>query len=149
MVDKTEKALYDKMQTRLGENCLPIPNNFKFAKKNLSDIVKDKMLICPFCLTPNYLSSFEFDKGLYKCEKCKNRMHESTLINMFNWFNSPIIDSESYAKWVFGYRINGFFQKINFKEWNTQLWKFGISQDFWGYYNKYKGEYKAEQEGEF
>jgi hypothetical protein len=137
----------DIYQSILTENGI-LPNPNKFAKEFFKDKVKNKMLICPFCLTPQYLSQFSFDRGYYKCPKCKSRTTEKTLSLMFDIFNFPKINIDEFAKWVFGYRVNGFFQKVNFQEWNKKLHDLGVSYDFWDYYKKLKGEYQIEKQKE-
>ncbi len=141
-----EKMLYDKLQTKLGEYGI-LPNNFKFATINLKDIVKDKMLICPFCLNMSHISQFFFSSGLYQCNYCKNRMKEETLKLMFEIFNQEKINVYEFAKWVFNYRLSGFFQKIDFKQWNKKLYEMDINFEFWDNYKKLKGEYYKDIEG--
>lgn len=134
----------DKLQTILTSTGIaPNPNNF--AKIFFADKVKDKMVICPFCLNIEYLSSYILDKGLYKCKYCKNRMTEKTLNIIFDIFNQQKIDIAAYALWVYNYRLSGFFEKVDFKYWNNQMWKMSISQEFWDNYKRLKGESKKEQ----
>lgn len=141
-----DDALYDKLQTKLGDK--PLPNTFKFAKLTLKDLVKDKTILCPFCLEVLHISDFLYSQGLYKCKVCNNRITEHTLKLMFEWFNCEKPNVREFAKWVFGYRLNGFFQKIKFKEWNKNLYDLGFSFDFWNYYKVFKGEYQEEKEME-
>lgn len=141
----------DKHQTILTMNGIaPNPNNF--AKEFFRDRCKGKLLICPFCFTTNYLQSFIYGKGYYKCRECGVRVTQKTLEHILDIFNSgETIDVKEFAKWVYSYRFNGFFDKIcldvksmqrdaKFRAWNDRLYKFGISQDFWGYYKMLKGE---------
>lgn len=138
--EKFERAKYDKLQTKLNVNGTT-PNDFKFAKIPLADILKEKATLCPFCLHQNFITHFIYNQGFYQCVFCKNKMTEKTILNMIQWFtecNSPNI--KEFAKWVYNYRLSGFFQKIQFKEWNEALKDLGLSYDFWGYYNQFKGE---------
>lgn len=113
--ERYERALYDKMQTRLTENGIE-ENKFKFAKKMLKDIIKDKTILCPFCLNIFHLKDFYYSQGFYQCKNCKNKMKDTTLKSMFEWFNCEKPQIDKFAQWVYVYRLNGFFQKINFKE---------------------------------
>jgi len=147
MIDKEEKALYDKLQTRLGADCIPVPNSFKFAKLFLEDKIKNRMIMCPFCLNSSYLTQMNIDHGLYQCNYCKNRMSDKTILLIFDIFNSEkTIKTNEFAVWVFGYRMNGFFQKIKFQEWTKKLYDLGISYDFWEKYKQLKGEYQQEKQ---
>lgn len=138
-----EEMNYDICQTKLSING-SIPNNSKIAENHIKNIVKGKMLICPFCLNTSYLSQFTTDKNLYKCKYCGNKMQEETLKKIFIMFNQQKIDVEAFAKWVYGYRLNGFFQKIKFEEWNNKLKDLEIGIDFWYYYKRFKGEWENE-----
>jgi hypothetical protein len=59
------------------------------------------------------------------------------------YFLSQMNISE-FAQWVYNYRLNGFFDKIDFANWNKQLKLNGISTEFWEEYRKYKGESQDE-----
>jgi hypothetical protein len=57
--------------------------------------------------------------------------------------------NEEYAKWVFDYRLCGFFHKIksgnnSFEKWNKKMKELGISYEFWEKYKQLKGEFKEE-----
>jgi hypothetical protein len=84
------------------------------------------------------LSNFEnyryVDKALVECPNCKNKMRGNTL-----YFISQMSVPE-FAQWVYNYRLNGFFDKIDFDQWNKQLKLNGIVTEFWDSYRKYKGE---------
>lgn len=148
MSTKEEISLYDKLQTRLSENGI-IPNNFKFATVTLQDKTKGKMLMCPFCLIPHFLTEYTYNKGFYECKSCKNRITDKTLLKMYSFFTeNEKIQTEEYARWVFDYRMNGFFQKITFKDFNERLKELNISYEFWDFYKKLKGEYKQDKENE-
>jgi hypothetical protein len=47
---------------------------------------------------------------------------------------------QKYAEWVFGYSLNGFWQKISFSSWKERLFEIGWSQPFWDKYKALKGE---------
>lgn len=147
MNDKFEKALYDKLQFRLGKNGIT-PNTFKYARKEVKDLIKNNRLLCPFCLEIFHLSDFIYINSLYKCKNCNNRITGKTLEIVFKLLCCEKPDIEGFAKWVYGYRLNGFFQKINFEKWNKNLHFLGFSYEFWDYYKKLKGENKKEYEDE-
>lgn len=143
------KTAQDKQQTILSEFGI-LPNPYKFAKLFFKDKVKDKSLICPFCLRIQQLKDFTYAKGFYLCS-CGNQMTEKTLSYMFDIFNVETVKTELFAQWVYNYRLNGFFSKIcldieeitkdnRFQEWNNRLHNFGISYDFWENYKRLKGE---------
>lgn len=146
-IDKFKRALYDKLQTRLTANGVE-PNSFKFAQKRLTDIIKDKNVLCPFCLSIFYLKDFSYSQGLYKCKHCSNKMRDKTLELMFKWFNCENPKIAEFAQWVYGYRLNGFFQKIIFKEWSGKLYTLGFSKEFWENYRRIKGEDKSRDDYE-
>jgi hypothetical protein len=59
------------------------------------------------------------------------------------------MNPKQFAKWVFEYRLSGFFSKINFKEWNQKLWELGVSQEFWEEYKLLRGDTTKEEEEKF
>lgn len=128
----SEIMLYDKKQTRLTvDGCKE--NDFIFAQDK--KILKfNDLVTCPFCLYFDMLFKFKKVKyGLYKCPFCETEMRSTSLI--------LDMDIEKFAKWVFDYRQQGFFQKLypNFKEWNKRLWELGIAKEFWEKYKSLKG----------
>jgi hypothetical protein len=59
-----------------------------------------------------------------------------------------------YAKWVYEYRLSGFFTKLksgnnSFEKWNKKMKELGINYEFWDEYKKLKGEDVEPQEPEF
>jgi len=48
--------------------------------------------------------------------------------------------NQEYARWVYEYRLSGFFKKINFDLWAKKLKDLGIAYEFWEEYKKLKGE---------
>jgi len=49
------------------------------------------------------------------------------------------MEVKEFAFWVYEYRLNGFFKKIDFKQWTQQLYLMGISKQFWEHYRNFKG----------
>lgn len=133
-----EKLRYCKQQTHLTQNGIE-PNTFKYSiiTENIDFNTK---VVCPFCLTENFLYSFPKNFGLRICTICGNKVVLRTLTKKMT--------TEEFAKWVYDYRLNGFWQKVypNFKEWNRKLKELGLSYDFWEYYNKFKGISKISEE---
>lgn len=144
--ESEQKIKSDILQTFFSNNGKIEKNKRKFATLELKDLIKDKNLICPFCLQIGKLNKFPFSKGLFKCTNCQNKMTRKTLKNMFDWFNSGYdIDVIAYAKWVYEYRLNGFWQKIiSFEQFNKRLYEEKILRQFWDEYKRLKGEYKEE-----
>lgn len=133
------KLHFDKEQTRLSnDGC--VPNTFKFAEKEMHYDYNTRVT-CPFCLYENLLFHFPKKEGFRACPNCGNRMMQRTLLNKMT--------VKEFAKWVFDYRLNGFFGKVypSFPEWCKKLKDLGISYEFWLYYHEFKGEISEEQEG--
>lgn len=126
-----EKLKNDKEQTTLTENGYKINNNV-FCQKQIK-INFDEKVICPFCLIRNNFSNFKKEGNLYNCPNCKNRITIKTLYNIRN------MEVKEFAFWVYEYRLNGFFKKIDFKQWTQQLYLMGISKQFWEHYKSFKG----------
>ena len=148
------KTAQDKLQTILTENGI-LPNPHKYAKLFFKDKVKNKSLICPFCLNIQQLEDFTYSKGFYLC-RCGNNLTEKTLSYMFDIFNVETVKTDLFAQWVYNYRLNGFFSKIcldteeltkdlRFNEWCSRLHNLGISYDFWENYKRLKGETPKEK----
>jgi len=89
--------------------------------------------ICPFCLETSNKFTIE-SHGLVRCNNCSVDMKVKTLLFVKDCSN------EDYAKWVFNYRLSGFFHKVNFEKWNQKMKDLGISFEFWDEYKKLKGE---------
>jgi hypothetical protein len=95
--------------------------------------------ICPFCLETSNKFIME-NKGLIKCPNCLIAMKIKTILFVKECSN---ID---YARWVFEYRLSGFFTKLksgnnSFEKWNKKMKELGISYEFWEEYRKLKGDY--------
>jgi hypothetical protein len=94
-------------------------------------------VMCPFCLYQAKLSSFfisnkkGISQGRAECPECHNGMLMKSL-----WAD---MNAKEYAKWVFDYRVNGFWQKCPFATWKKRLHDIGWSYDFWNTYKGLKG----------
>jgi hypothetical protein len=139
----SEKLRYDKQQMvflngRISEN------KNAYAIKALIINFNEKVL-CPFCLNFELFSLFSKKGNLYTCPKCENKVMLKTLYNVRK------MTAQDFAKWVFEYRLSGFFDKINFQEWNKKLFDvcFGFGFDFWEEYKKLKGERKQQQSEDY
>ena len=93
---------------------------------------------CVFCLYTTKLQKFfKTDaKGrtiaLVECPECHNKMRLKTLLTDMT--------PQEYAKFVYGYRLSGFWQKAPFATFTKRLREMGISNEFWSEYKKLKGE---------
>lgn len=136
---------YDKKQTQFTlDGTLIINKKLPDEQTPLPALINEShKWICPFCLNESNKFIIE-NKGLIKCPNCSNLMKIKTLLFIKDCSN------EEYARWVFDYRLSGFFKKINFEQWINQLKTLGMSYEFWGKYKQLKGEYeKEETEPEF
>jgi hypothetical protein len=103
--------------------------------------------ICPFCLETSNKFIIE-NKGLIKCPNCLISMKMKTLLFIKDCSN------EEYARWVYEYRLSGFFFKLksgnnSFEKWNKKMKELGFSYEFWDEYKRLKGEDIEEPESEF
>ena len=102
----------------------------------------NQMVMCPFCLFQAKLSSFfistkkGISQGRAQCPECHNGMLMKSL-----WAD---MNAKEYAKWVYDYRVNGFWQKCPFATWRTRLKAIGWAYDFWNTYKGLKGVDAAE-----
>ena len=93
---------------------------------------------CVFCLYTTKLQKFfKTDaKGrtiaLVECPECHNKMRLKTLLTDMT--------PQEYAKFVYGYRLSGFWQKCPFAKFNQRLMALGVSREFWNEYKKLKGK---------
>lgn len=136
--NRTMEMLEDKEQTQLSlYGCKP--NESLLAKKKVKAEYWKKY-ICPFCLEENSFYKFKKIHGFYKCPKCNIEMTLRSLVKTMS--------VEEFAKWVFEYRLSGFWKKVNaymndrdkaFREWNNKLYEHGISFEFWETYKRLKG----------
>lgn len=131
-------AIYDKQQTTLTKT--GTQNNVQLCAVVVLQFTPEKTVLCPFCLTPNKLMKFYIsnkkgiDKRLGKCPNCQNNVMYKTLFNLLKW--TP----QQFAKWVFEYRLSGFWQKIVFKKWKQRLYELDMSLEFWQEYKKLRGD---------
>lgn len=136
---KIEKCQYDAQQYILNTDGSIFRNPIKCAKITLK-AEYDTIIMCPFCLSTLKLAEFRFSEGLRVCSHCNNKMRLETLLK--------INSIEEFAKFVFNYRFNGFWQKIkpSFKQWNKNLYLLGLSKEFWEHYHRLKGDTKKDYE---
>lgn len=138
--NEIEKLRYDKQQTVLsGNGCKSNPH--KYAE--LQDTANiDTIVMCPFCLSQYPLYRFEKYGNLRKCLTCKNEMMLRTLTRTMN--------IEEFARWVFEYRLSGFWNKVypSFKEWNKRLKELGLYYEFWENYKRLKGNSQNDEDYE-
>jgi hypothetical protein len=141
----TEKEIlqlqYDKHQTQFAiDGSLIINQKVIDEQTPLTALInKNNYWICPFCLIESNNFTIE-NKGLIICQNCLIGMRLKTLLFIKDCSN---ID---YAKWVFEYRLSGFFAKLksgnnSFEKWNKKMQDLGISYEFWDKYNSLKCEY--------
>lgn len=142
-----QKAIEDIQQCLLNPDLSITKNKFSFAKKE-SNIKFDDIVLCPFCLMSYELDKFKVKKGLRVCSNCSSQLKLSTL--------SEINDLDKFVNFVFGYRFNGFWNKIcldipqktpntRFFEWNNRLYRLGLSREFWDKYKNLKGKFGSEE----
>lgn len=131
-----QELKYDKKQTKLSNNGC-IKNTFQFAigRRKLSYY---DIMTCPFCLNYYELHLFKSHSGLYECPNCHNELKQSSLI--LDLSTDDLI--EKFARWVYAYRVNGFWRKIfpDFKTWCKRLWELRISKVFWEKYKSLRGD---------
>lgn len=138
----SEKMKEDKEQWILNPDMSITVNPSKYAKK--SDIADyDKIVLCPFCLNETKLFRFKRKHGFCECPNCLNLMTVKTLI--------VSMTTEEFAKWVFDYRLSGFWKKIypDFETWKKRLKELGISYEFWENYKRLRGDNIKEDESEW
>jgi hypothetical protein len=115
-------------------------NPHKFATVTEKGIDPFKSTTCPFCLSYSKLRLFlistskGFDRGRGKCPVCGQGMKLQTLVKMEKW--TP----QEYAKFVFDYRSQGFWQKIKFETWSKHLKMMNWTQPFWDEYKRLKDD---------
>ena len=138
-------AEYDKQQAKLTLN--GIAKNVATYVVIITQLQPEKIMICPFCLGQHKTMKFYIskkngiDKRLGKCPECQNQMLLKTLISMLKW------NAQEFAKWVYDYRLSGFWQKVNFNVWKKRLFDLNMSYEFWEEYKNLKGEqYTTEEE---
>ena len=125
-------------------------NTSKLAKKQFKADF-DMMVLCPFCLNIHQLGEYSLWKGLRFCPSCTIQLKISTL--------TEINDLDRFVKFVYDYHFNGFWDKIcldvlridkdsRFKEWNTRLYRLGLSKSFWEKYKTLKGDFGENEDNE-
>lgn len=138
---REEKSRWDKEQTILiGHGIAKNPHHY--ARKLILFTFSNKLKVfCPFCLYQDEMNKFfiitekqKIHKSLGKCPECKNEMMLLTLMNMNEY------TMQEYAKFVFNYRLTGFWKKCPFDKWKERLKNFADFQDFWDEYKRLKGE---------
>ena len=140
---------YDKKQMQFSLDGTLIKNQRIVNEQTPIDaLINDKNFwICPFCLETSNKFIIE-NKGLIKCPNCLNGMRIKTLLFVKECSN------QEYARWVYEYRLSGFFSKLNsgnssFEKWNKKMQELGFSTEFWDEYKKLKGEDTESPEPEF
>lgn len=133
----TEKEIlqlqYDKQQMQFAIDGTLIINK-KLIDENtpiIALINESNYYLCPFCLEVSNKYIIE-SHALIKCPNCNNQMKLKTLLFIKDCSNIE------FAKWVFDYRLSGFFKKINFEKWSKKLKELGMSLEFWEEYKKLK-----------
>ena len=102
-----------------------------------SEVVpKNERAMCPFCFYVDRPDRFiistrkGFHKGLGQCPHCQMRAQWKTLNRKWT--------AEEYAEWVYAYKADGFWQRINFNEFKKGLQLQGWTAPFWLKYNALK-----------
>ena len=139
---------YDKKQMQFAIDGTLIINQKLIDEQTplITLINSSNYYICPFCLENSNNFIIE-NKGLIKCPNCLINMKMKTLLFIKDCSN------EEYVRWVFDYRLSGFFSKLksgnnSFEKWTQKMKELGISYEFWDEYKKLKGDYNEEQKPE-
>jgi hypothetical protein len=143
-----QKIKEDISQCVLNPDLSITKNTSRLAEKQ-SNVKFDTVCLCPFCLMSYELDKFILRKGLRVCPNCCSQLKLTTL--------SEINDLNKFVDFVFGYRFNGFWNKIcldipakttetRFNEWNIRLHSLGLSYAFWERYKALKGDNDETQE---
>ena len=148
--DDVYNANRDAKQTKLTKTGCK-KNTFRF-RENKAELKFDMIVTCPFCLNHNPVFKFIKKHGLYECPICTNQMWGKTIIT--DLYSDEQI--EDFAIWVFEYRLNGFWEKINkhikdrgkaFELWKNRLFELKISKVFWEKYKELRGDvYETEED---
>lgn len=113
---------------------------------NFLETVEDKTIYggdyaCPFCMTQNHISRYlQTQKSghlakMMKCPVCHEEMRRDTL--------TMSIDTKEYAAWIYNYIRLGGYHKIHWDLLKDNLYKVGISQEFWKWWPIVKNEWKV------
>lgn len=129
-----QKMEYDKQQTQFSlDGALIIKEKIINEYTPLYVLINENhKYLCPFCLEESNKFTIE-SHALIKCPNCTNQMKLKTLLFIKECSN------QDFAKWVYEYRLSGFFKKINFEKWSKKLKELGIAYEFWEEYKKLKG----------
>jgi hypothetical protein len=132
---------YDKHQMQFAiDGSLIINQKIMNEETPINALINDSNFwICPFCLETSNKFTVE-SHGLVKCNNCSVEMKVKTLLFVKECSN------QDYARWVFEYRLSGFFKKINFEKWNKKMKELGISYEFWEEYKKLRGDIEEKEE---
>jgi transposase-like protein len=130
----------DKQQTKFVNGEIETNKSRVMIEKSKIDF--SVKVLCPFCLNVNTLDKFQKDRAWYKCPDCNQLLTVKTCVSIIK------MNPKQFAKWVFEYRLSGFFGKIDFKKWNTKLWELGVSKEFWEEYKLLRGDSTQEEEQE-
>jgi len=141
----TEKEIlqleYDKKQMQFAiDGSLIINQKIINEQTPLTALInKSNYWICPFCLVTSNNFTIE-NKGIVVCQNCLIGMKMKTLLFIKDCSN------EAYARWVYEYRLSGFFKKLksgnnSFEKWIEKMKELGISYEFWEEYKKLKADY--------
>jgi transposase-like protein len=128
----------DKQQTKFVNGQIETNKSRVMIEKSKIDF--SVKVLCPFCLNVNTLDKFKKDRAWYKCPKCNSLLIAKTCVSIIK------MNPKQFAKWVFEYRLSGFFSKIKFKEWTQKLYELGVSQEFWEEYKLLRGDITKEEE---
>lgn len=135
-----EELRLDKNQTLFSDDLNIKKNDFRNAqlKEHLNP---DNNVMCPFCLYVakaikfyQFLTKQKLDKRFGKCPDC------GTLATWKSLYTIIKMKPEEFAKWVYEYRLSGFWKKCTFEKFKTRLYHTGLSFEFWEEYKKLKGE---------
>ena len=145
----TEKEIlqleYDKKQMQFAIDGTLIINKKLIDEQTplIALVNESNFYLCPFCLEKSNKYIIR-NKALIECPNCLISFKLKTLLFIQDCTN------QEYAKWVFDYRLSGFFFKLksgnnSFEKWNLQMKKLGISFDFWEKYKELKCDSNNEE----
>jgi len=127
----------DKLQTKFDPTQ---PTGIKFKPQDIMEVttLHTGVYWCPFCLHKDKIEAYlistkkGYHKGLGLCPECKNKMQLKTLTSKMT--------PEQFAEFAYGYRADGYWQKMPFTKFNERLKQIGWAQRFWNKYRQLKGE---------
>lgn len=132
-----EKAQDDKLQARISAKGEILPTKAQTLQETFTTNL-NMQVNCPFCLCKEKLQKFLVStaKGISQsraeCPECHITMRMSSL--------TAEMTPEQYARWVFDYRANGFWQKCKYAVWKKRLVEYGWASQFWEMYKKLRGQ---------